>query len=140
MTDSPIDRRVNQWHAHHAETDVLFMGSWSSGWPERTLPATVQLVPFPFSHPLRQRGHHGLQIGQQRHRDHIDPVHGFEVFNDLTELAAALLADSLAANSAEADMLVLNSRVGLIVRISSSRSTLTVVLPAWTKTTTGYGG
>ncbi len=25
--------RVNQWHANHAETDVLFMGSWSSGWP-----------------------------------------------------------------------------------------------------------
>lgn len=25
--------RVNQWHANHAETDVQFMGSWSSGWP-----------------------------------------------------------------------------------------------------------
>src|SRR6476646_10935065 len=25
--------RVNRWHANHAETDVLFMGSWSSGWP-----------------------------------------------------------------------------------------------------------
>lgn len=24
---------VNQWHANYAETDVLFMGSWSSGWP-----------------------------------------------------------------------------------------------------------